>query len=111
MKTPHITANPQAIVITIQPAPLALDFSSVQAAHTPSPRRIITIVPMNSNTHLSKSVSSILLFRYYSFFPERALPIASLQPFLRFMTFSAGASGLNSVSADHCCLISSRSFQ
>ena len=60
MKTPHMTAKPQAIVITIHPAPLAFDFSSVQAAHTPSPSSIITIVPMNSKRHLSNNEISIV---------------------------------------------------
>lgn len=47
-KMPQTTAKAQPAVTTIQPAPLANDFSSVTAAQTPPPKRIRMAVPRNS---------------------------------------------------------------
>ncbi len=40
-----ITAKPQPKAMAIHPAPWALDFFSVTAAHTPPPSRISSAVP------------------------------------------------------------------
>src|ERR1035441_7582899 len=50
VNTPAITATAHPVEITIHPAPSALDFLSRTLATTPLPRRINTMVPMNSRS-------------------------------------------------------------
>ena len=45
VKTPIITAKPQPVAMTIQPAFWAFDLCSKTAATTPSPKRTNIIVP------------------------------------------------------------------
>src|SRR6267154_2099557 len=48
VKTPHMTANAQPVVMTIHPLPSAFDFFRSTAATTPSPSKIRIRVPRNS---------------------------------------------------------------
>src|SRR5580704_11456823 len=53
VNTPAITAKAQPLVITIHPAPSALERFNNTFATTPSPSRISTSVPINSPKHFA----------------------------------------------------------
>src|SRR5262244_3580231 len=65
-KTPHITANAQPAVITIQPLASAFDFLSSTAATTPSPSKIKINVPRNS-----PSQGDVILVFSFNFLPNQ----------------------------------------